>query len=61
MCSPSTHPLETAQEQLNQMLDGCIFMFEQFTYNVAKPAAVVPSEEFFGVHYTEPTTAGSGS
>lgn len=36
------------QEQLNQMLDGCTFMFEQFTYNVAKPAAVAKALEDAG-------------
>jgi hypothetical protein len=36
------------QEQLNQLLDGCTFMFEQFTYNVAKPAAVSAALEKAG-------------
>jgi hypothetical protein len=30
------------------MLDGCTFMFEQFTYNVAKPAAVAKALEAAG-------------
>jgi hypothetical protein len=35
-------------EQLNQLLEGCTFMFEQFTYNVAKPPAVVTALEKAG-------------
>lgn len=35
-------------EQLNQLLEGCTFMFEQFTYNVAKPAAVATALEKAG-------------
>ena len=42
------YSLRIAQEQLNQMLDGCTFMFEQFAYNVAKPAAVAKALEEAG-------------
>ena len=35
-------------EQLGQMLEGCTFVFEQFAYNVSKPAATATALDTAG-------------